>query len=313
VRLREILNLFRASAEGLNPNEVPVQAAALAFYTLLSLAPLVTITVAISGLVFDQAAVESQILTMATDIIGEPAANLLQSIFKINAEPTTGGILAAISFVFLLFAASTMFWQLRVSLNTVWGLRPEATDVRQNYLVTLMDRLLALVTVLVVGFLLLGALLLSALATAISLIPVQALLANFQWLAWLLSLVVSPVIYLLIFAAIFKFLPRSNVRWRDLWPGAAVTAVLFWLGGYLIWLYLARSGVASIYGAAGSLIVFLLWVYASAWIFLFGAKFTQVYANTYGIPIEPAEPIRLMRRLARRVDRILKSEEGENH
>ncbi len=281
--------MIKESLKGLNPTDVPVLAAALAFYALLSLAPLVTISVAIAGLVFNQAAVEGQIVTATADFIGEAAAVFVQDIIKNSLNTTTGGILAIVSFVFLLFAASTVFWQLRVSLNTIWGLMPNVEEGDHNYRVTLIDRLLSVVAALAVGLLLLGALLLNALAAAIFLKPVQNLLANFEWIAWLLSLVIAPVLYMLIFAAIFKLLPNAKIKWRDVWPGAAVTAGLFWIGGHIVWLYLAHSGVASIYGAAGSIIVFLLWIYASAWIFLFGAKFTQVYANKYGTPIVPIE------------------------
>lgn len=285
-----MFNLISKTLKGLDPTDVPVLAAALAFYTLLSLAPLVTITVAIAGLVFNQAAVEGQIVAVTAEFIGQQAAVFIQGIVRNSSNPTTGGILAVVSFVFLLFAASTVFWQLRVSLNTVCGFMPHPELKEQEYVVTLIDRLLSLAAALVVGLLLLAALVLNALLAAIFLKPVQILLANFELLAWLLSLVVAPALYTVVFAAIFKLLPRAIVKWRDVWAGAAMTAVLFWIGGHIVWLYLSRSGVASIYGAAGSIIVFLLWIYSSAWIFLFGAKFTQVYANTYGTPIEPVEP-----------------------
>lgn len=279
--------LIKETLKGLNPNDVPVLSAALAFYALLSLAPLVTISVAIAGLVFNQAAVEGKIVAATAEFIGEPAAVFVQDIIKNSLNTTTGGILAVLSFAFLLFAASTVFWQLRVSLNTVWGLMPQTEQAAHDYLVTLTDRLLSLVAALVVGFLLLGSLLFNTLAAAVFLRPLQNLLAGFELIAWLLSLVVAPALYTVIFAAIFKLVPRAKIRWRDVWPGAAVTAVLTWIGGQVVWFYLVFSGVASIYGAAGSIIVFLIWIYASAWIFLFGAKFTQVYANKYGNPIGP--------------------------
>jgi len=284
-----MFDLTKESLKGLNPNEVPVLAAALAFYALLSLAPLITISIAIAGLVFNQAAVEGGIVTATAEFIGEPAAVYVQDIIRNSFSTTTGGLLAVVSFVFLLFAASTVFWQLRISLNMVWGLMPTSEQSSQNYRETIKDRQLSVVAALAVGFLLLGAMLFNALAATIFLRPIQNLLAGFEWIAWLLSLVVAPAMYLVIFAAIFKLLPNAKIKWRDVWPGAAVTAGLFWIGSYLIWLYLARSGVASIYGAAGSIIVFLLWIYASAWIFLFGAKFTQVYANKYGTPIVSIE------------------------
>lgn len=289
MKVRGFLDVIKETLTGLNPNEAPVHAAALAFYALLSLAPLITISVAIAGLVFNRAALEGKIVTATADFIGEPAAVFVQDIIKNSFNTTTGGLLAVVSFAFLLFAASNVFWQLRVSLNTLWGLMPDAEQGEYNYMATLMDRLLSIAAVLVAGISLLGALLLNALAAAIFLEPVQDLLVGFEWVAWLLSVVIAPALYMVIFAVIFKLLPRTRVRWRDIWPGAAITAGLFWIGGAIVWLYLTRSGVASIYGAAGSIIVFLIWVFASAWIFLFGAKFTQVYANKYGTPIVPIE------------------------
>lgn len=284
-----MLDLIKDSLKGLNPTDVPVLAAALAFYTLLSLAPLVTISVAIAGLVFNQAAAEGEIVIATAEFIGEPAALLVQDIIKNSFNTTTGGLLALVSFVFLLFAASTVFWQIRVSLNTIWGLMPDAEEEHHDYFVTLRDRLLSVVAALVAGISLLGTMLLNALAATLFLRPVQNLLIGLGWVAWLLSLVVAPILYLIIFAAIFRLLSSARIKWRDVWPGAAVTAGLFWIGSYLIWIYLSRSGISSVYGAAGSIIVFLLWIYASAWIFLFGAKFTQVYANKYGTPIMPVE------------------------
>lgn len=280
-----MFSLLRESVKQLNPIEIPVLAAALAFYALLSLAPLVIISIAIAGLIFSQSAAESQILAATAEFIGKPAAVVVQDIIRNISNATTSGLAAALSFLFLLYAASRIFWQLRISLHTIWALMPKAQQADQYYQATIKDRLLSIVAVLVVGVLLLAAMLLNALAAGGFLGTVRHWLAGFEGLAWVLSFAVAPALYMLIFAAIFKWLPNAKVSWSVVWPGAALTACLFWIGGYIIWWYLVHRAVGSVYGAAGSLVIFMLWTYASAWIFLFGAKFTQVYAGKHGTPI----------------------------
>lgn len=280
-----MFSLLKDSVKGLNPIDVPVLAAALAFYALLSLAPLIIISIAIAGLIFSQSAVETQIVAAAAELVGKPAGVVVQDIIKNISDTTTGGLAAAISSLLLLFAASRIFWQLRVSLHTIWDLMPKSEQIDQYYEATIKDRLLSIGAVLVVGLLLLGAMLLNALAAPVFSGFLHNLVGGFKGLGWVLSLAVAPALYAVIFAGIFKFLPNAKVKLSVIWPGAVLTAVLFWIGGYIIWWYLANKAVGSVYGAAGSIIIFLLWAYVSSWIFLFGAKFTQVYAEKHGKPI----------------------------
>jgi membrane protein len=152
--------------------------------------------------------------------------------------------------------------------------------------------LLSAVAVLIVGLVVLGSLLINALWLAVPEQYLRRLLPNYDALKPLFQFLASPLIFMVIIALIFKWLPRAKIRWRDVWPGAAVTALLFWIGSFSVGLYLSYSNWTSIFGAASSLIALLLWVYYSAWIFLLGAKFTQIYTNKYGVPIAPRKDAR---------------------
>lgn len=284
---KRIFDLFQESIVGWFGSDAALHAAALAYYTIFSLAPLLILSLAIATKFFTQAAVEGEIVTAIEQTVGEPVAIVIQDIIVNSGNITSGGIAPIITILILLYGASTVFHQLRNSLNAMWGIVPKADSVPQNLIAILKARLLSASAVLMVGGLLLVSLLLNTLWTAIPQEYTEGWLDNIEGFEPLLQLVASPLIFMLIFAVIFKTLPKAKIRWRDVWPGAAVTALLFWLGSYLVGLYLGYSTWTSVYGAAGSLIAFLIWVYYSTWIFLFGAKFTQVYAYKFGRPIVP--------------------------
>ncbi len=280
--LQAIGSLFRETAVHWSRDRASILAAGLAYYAIFSLAPLLVIAIAVAGLVFGEAAAQDQIVDMISGSVGPEVAVTIQLIIK-NASQNSSGVWATgLSIGLLLLGASGVFNQLKRALNTIWGIRPEP---KNGIIALLKARALSFSMVLLVGFLLLV-----SLASRTVMAALDAYLS--EWLPQLaqisrLEFLVSLGMITLLFAIIFKSLPDASIAWRDVLLGAGVTALLFGLGEYLIGLYLSR-GVDSPYGAAGSLVVLLLWIYYSAQILLFGAEFTQVYANKYGSRVRPS-------------------------
>ncbi len=287
MQMKAILDLVKESIIAWFWSDAALHAAALAYYTLFSLAPLLILSIAIATQVFSQAAVEGRIVTTTENWIGTAGATVIQDIIKNSQNYRPSGVATGISILFLLYGASAVFRQLRNSLNVMWGLAPKADALGQSILTMLKSYLLSAVAVLVVGFLLLGILILTTLWTMMPDQYYEVFITTLGEFIPLIRILVSPLVYVVIFAIIFKTLPKAKIRWRDVWAGAAVTALLFWMGSYAVGLYLGYSVWTSVYGAAGSVIALLLWVYYSAWIFLFGAKFTHLYADKFGRPIVP--------------------------
>ncbi len=259
--------------------------AALAFYTVVSLAPLLLITIAIAGMVFGQDAAEGHIIGQIQDLVGEDSAHAIQSMLAQARQPSTGLIASGLAFVTLLFGASGVFAQLQEALNIMWGVE---TKAGQGVINMLKYRFLSFVTVLGSGFLLLVSLVLSAGLAAMG-HTLEILLPASEVLLQSINAVVSFVAITILFAMIYRMLPDIEIRWSDVWLGAAMTSFLFTVGKSLIGLYLGKSNVGLAYGAAGSLIVVLLWVYYASQIFLFGAEFTVVYAASHGSRSMPDE------------------------
>ncbi len=278
-RSLRIWNLIKTTASQWIDHSAPRLGAALAYYALLSMAPLLILIVAILGLVFDKSTAQHQLLGQVQEMGGAPAAKALQSVLDNAHHPSSGLVASAIAIVTLLFGASGVFAELRDSLNTIWD-APASTSSALRTMVW--QRVVSFAMVLALGFLLLASLLLSAGLALVTkffegYLPLRAALwgeiANF----------VLPLVALsILFALIFKFVPDVPISWRDVGIGAVATALLFQVGKTLLALYLATAGVGSTYGAAGSLVAFVVWVYYSAQIFFFGAVFTQVYARSYG-------------------------------
>jgi membrane protein len=260
--------------------------AALAYYTLFSLAPLLLIAIAVAGLAFSREAAQNQILAGLGDIVGMDAARAIQSMVENAGQKENSGFLAtAVGTALLLFGAGGVVGQLQDSLNTIWGVEPKPGRGIWGFI---KDRFVSFSMVLGVGFLLLVSLIVSAVLTAITQL-IGGRLPEAATLAYILDLIVSFGFTTLLFALIYKFMPDVKIAWRDVWVGAAMTSFLFSVGKILIGVYLGRSTVTSIYGAAGSLVTLLLWVYYSSLIFFFGAEFTQVFATQLGSGVVPAE------------------------
>ena len=258
--------------------------AALAFYTLFAIAPLFVIVLALAGFWFGEEAARRELFSQVSGLVGSEGGEAIQALVSAARKPTTGAWATVIAVVTLFVGATGVFVQLQDALNSIWGVRRKPGRGLRNFI---KDRLLSFALIVGIGFLLLVSLILSAGLSALGnfmtgLLPTQATL--WQWI----NFGVSFGVITLLFAIIFKVLPDVKIAWRDVWIGALLTALLFNLGKYLLGLYLGRSSVTSAYGAAGSLVIVLLWVYYSAQILFFGAKFTQIYSNRYGSHLEPA-------------------------
>jgi membrane protein len=257
-------------------------ASSLSYYTLFSLTPLLVIAIAVAGLVFGQEAAQNQIVETIGGMIGPESAQAIQGMIE-NArnKPKTGIISTVLATVTLLIGAGGVVGQLQASLNKIWGVEPKSGQGIWGFI---RQRFISFAMVLAVGFLLLVSLVVTALLTVFSQF-MGSLIGGAAFVGHLLDIVVSFAFVTLLFAMIYKFVPDIQIQWKDVWIGAALTSILFTIGKFLIGLYL---GVASAYGAAGSLITILLWVFYSSLIFLLGAEFTQGYASTYGSGVIPA-------------------------
>lgn len=248
--------------------------AAIAFYTVTSIAPLLLIVIAIAGLVFGQEAAQNGIVSQLDGMMGRQSAELLQTAIA-SSQNTSSGIFATVfGIVMILITASGVFGEMQSALNVIWKADPTGTPVSR----LIRARATSLGLVASLGFLLMASLVISTALTAFG-NYINAVLPFGATILAVLNGVLSLSLLTVLFAAIYKVLPDCHVDWRDVAIGAVATAILFMIGKSLIGWYIGRSGVASGYGAAGALIIVLLWVYYSAQIFLFGAEFTKAYAD----------------------------------
>ena len=266
-------------------------AAALSYYTLFSLAPLLLIAIGVAGLVFGREAAQNQIVETLQGMIGQDSAEAVQEMIQASSEkPKTGLLSTVVGFVALLFGAGGVVGQLQTSLNRIWEVTPRPGQGIWGFL---RQRFFSFAMVLAIGFLLLVSLVVTAVLTSFTAI-LGSLLGNATFVAHAIDILVSFVFVTLLFALIYKYVPDVEIQWRDVWVGAALTSILFTVGKYLIGLYIGTSGVGSTFGAAGSLITILVWVYYSSLIFFLGAEFTRVYATQYGSGVAPAENAQAM-------------------
>jgi membrane protein len=264
-------------------------AASLAFYTALSLAPLVLLVVGMAGVVIEQQQVAGQLATQLEGLMGPAGRELVNTILT-TTTPQGGTLATVMGFVTLLIGATAVFGELQATLNLIWEVHPAPTGgVWEGLWSLLKQRLFSLALVFALAFLLLTSLIISAaLAAAATMLhgPEQTLVSR------LLELAVSLLVLTLVFALLFKYVPDAQILWRDVWLGGFVSAVLFTIGKTAIGYYIGQASVGSAYGAAGSLFVLLVWVYYSALIFFFGAEFTQAWATRQQavVPMPHAEP-----------------------
>jgi membrane protein len=274
---RQLLALLRETLAGFFEDEALTRGAAISFYTITSIGPVLFIVVAIAGLAFGEEAASGAIAAQLAGLMGQQSADLLQSAIQGAAGRSSGVLATAFGIVMLVITASGVFTEMQQSLNVIWKAVPPETTISG----LLRARALSLGLVGALGFLLLVSLVISAVLTAMS-DYISAAIPSGHLLLQAVNFVVSFGLIAVLFAAIYKVLPDKRIAWRDVVVGAIVTALLFTAGKFLIGLYLGSSSIASSYGAAGGLIIALLWVYYSAQIFLVGAEFTKVYAHHHG-------------------------------
>lgn len=258
---------------------VPSMGAALAFYTMFSLAPLLLIVVSVAGLVFGEVAARGEIQAQLQDLMGERGAGAVQDLLASVREPAEGLTATAVGLVLLVVGATTVFAELQDALNRIW--RVPGRPRKSGWLTLVRARLLAFGMILAVGFLLIVSLITSAVLAAVSR-RMDPLFGGWQVVVETGNAIGGFLLVAFMFGLIYKVMPRQRVLAADVWLGALIAAMLFTGGKFLIGAYIGRSGVASGFGAAGSLVVVLLWVYFSAQILLIGAEFTCVYARTFG-------------------------------
>jgi membrane protein len=275
---KSIWELIKQTACSWDEINAPRLGAALAFYTLLSVAPLIVVCIGIAGMIFGQDAARHQIAYQIQAVVGYEGGRALQSVLESAARPATSIAATLVGFLTLLFGASGVLGELRDSLNTVWGRK---TTSAAGLIGMIHYRFVSFAMVLGIGFLLLVSLVMSAALSAAGKF-FQSYLPLPEPALQVVSLAISFLAVTILFALLYKVVPDVRIEWRDVAIGAAVTSLLFSIGKFLIGLYLGKASVGSAYGAAGSLVVFIVWVYYSAQIFFLGAQFTRVYAERHG-------------------------------
>ena len=283
IGVKSIFRLLKEAFIEWQQDKASILAAALAYYTVFSITPLLVIAISIAGAVFGQEAAQGEIVEQINQLVGQQGAEAIETALANADRPQVGSIASIISVVLLFIGASGVFAQLQQALNTVWNVKPKDDEGIWGFI---RKRLLSFGMVLAIGFLLLVSLILSAMLSGISKLELN-LLPGLTPIWQIVNFALSFGSIALLFALIYKLLPDVKIRWKDVIIGAVITALLFTIGKFLIGLYLGRGSLGSAYGAAGSLIVFLAWVFYSAQILLFGAELTQVYARRYGKKIRP--------------------------
>jgi membrane protein len=298
--MHKLIEVLKRTASDWRHDDTGRMAASLAYYAAISIAPLLVVVIAAAGWVFGEDAARGAIMDQLDGILGSDSAATVESMIAGADKPRTGLIATAMGIGVLLFGSTGVFMELQSSMNAIWDVEPKPGG---GVMAFLRHRALSLAMVLGIAFLLLVSLALSAGLTALG-SALEPYIPGAPIVWELVMFGASFLVITVLFAMIFKVLPDVNIRYRDVWIGAAFTAALFVLGKFLVGIYLERADVATSYGAAGSVVVMLLWVYYSAHIFFFGAEFTQAYAHLNGAswaPTRDAVPAQHRKHPERRV------------
>lgn len=285
-KIRKSFLLLKEAFKKWNENDPWRNSAVIAYYSILSLPALLVIVINVVGTLFGEEAMKHEISSQIANLIGDQTANDIEQMIA-NASQSKGSLGATIfGIATLIFGATGVFYQLQQSLNKIWNIKPEP---KKEYVKFIKDRIFSFGMIMVIGFLLLISLLISAAIAVLkkwilSFMPYYAIYL-FRGIDFLVSIGIITIL----FAIMFKVLPDAKIRWKDVWVGALVTSLLFVIGKFLLGLYFGTMDPASTYGAASSVILILLWVSYSSLIFFFGAEFTQVYAKNYGTQIRPSD------------------------
>ncbi len=276
--MKRYLDLFKETWTEFSEDKAQRLAASLAYYTIFSIAPLLLIAIAIAGLVFGRSEAQAQIIAQLQGRFGDVGANAIKEMLESAAKPESGTLAIVIGAVTLLFGAAGVFGQLKDAFNTIW----DVEEKKEGGIATMIKaRFLSFAMVLVVGFLLLVTLVIDAGLNAMGSFA-QEYLPGGEAPWHIAQMIVSFAVVTVLFAMMFRYLPDVRIEWKDVWFGAIFTGALFVVGKFALGLWLGKKSVGSAYGAAGSLVVLLVWIYWSASILFFGAEFTQVYARRQG-------------------------------
>jgi membrane protein len=282
--IKGFVEIFKNAVTGFGENKGTKLSGSLAFYTVFSMGPLLIVIISLTGLFLGREAVEGKIYGQLSGFVGADTAGQLQEMIK-NASLAGKSKLAAIIGAFTqLVGATSIFAEIQDSINSIWGLKPKP---KRGWLKMLQNRVLSFSVIISLGFLLLVSLVISSVIDGFS----DQLKAHFPDIAivvfYIINILITFLVTTLIFGVIFKVLPDGDIKWKDVFAGATATAFLFMLGKFGISFYISKSNVGSIYGAAGSLVILLIWIYYSSLILYFGAELTKAYAVKYGSPIHP--------------------------
>ena len=279
MNIKKGFGLFKKAGMAWVDDFAPSMGAAISYYTVFSLAPLLVIVIAIAGAVFGREAVTGQIVTQLSGLMGQEGASFVQGLVASASDTDKGLVAGLISLVILLVGATTVFAELQSALDRIWHV-PVANKPAGLWAL-LRTRIVSFGLILGVAFLLMVSLSVSAGIAAFG-SWAGGLMPGWEVLLHVINLAISVSVATVLFAMIYKLMPSTHIAWKDVWIGSAVTAVLFEVGKILIGLYLGKSGVTESFAAAGSLVVLLAWVYYAAQVFLLGAEFTKVYADEHG-------------------------------
>lgn len=280
--LRSILGLIQQTALAWWEDEAPSKGAAIAYYAMFSIAPLLFIVIALAGMISGPDAVRGAVFGQLADLMGENGAEAVREMLAHVSEPEFGSWAALVSAGVLAVGATSVFGQLQAALDSIWEVPPQEKTEQRSALWSFIERrLLSFGLVLTLAFLCVVSLLMSTLLGALGKWWAPAL-GEWSTVAYLLDFATSFALLVLVFAAIYKLMPSAPIEWRDVWVGAAVTALLFVVGKLLIGIYLGQGDVGARFGAFGSIIIVMVWVYYSAQIFLLGAEFTWTFAHQSG-------------------------------
>jgi membrane protein len=271
--IKKLVSLLQSAFKEWNADKVQRLSAALSYYTVFSIAPLLIIIISLTGLFLGEKAAQGQVFNQTRQLLGDSGAKAVENVVQKSRKTSSSVVSTITGFIALLAGASSLFGQLQESLNDIWHTRPPK---KKGIIDTLTYRFTSFGMVLVIGFILLVSLMLTSALTLIN-NYFQGLLPVHPAIFYALNILFSIAVITILFALMFKVLPDVKLTFQEVWKGALLTAVLFVLGQMILGIYLGKNSVASTYGAAGSLIIILLWVYYSSQIFFFGAEFTKVY------------------------------------
>ena len=286
ITFKGIWEVLKASFSGFSEHKITKMSGSLAYYTVFSMAPLLVVIISLCGIFLGKEAAEGQVYDQLKNFLGSDTAIQLQQLIQKASLGDKGNVAFIIGVFTLLVGSTTVFADIQDSINTIWGIKPKP---KRGWLKLLKNRFLSFSVIISLGFLLLVSLGVNAVLDAFS----SRLQAQFEDISvvvfYVINVAITLTVITLIFGVIYKVLPDAEIKWKDVFSGAVTTAILFMVGKFAISIYIGKSNIGSTYGAAGSLVVLLLWTYYSSIILYFGAEFTKAYALKYGSEIHPAE------------------------